>query len=135
MSRQVSLNTSYTDRLVKLLPIEFVTAYVAITQASQSSDILQPILLCTTTFFIILIPIYLIFIQHINSIFQIIITTLSFVVWSYSLGDAFRFGPWITTNLYDETIASVLLILWTSIVPILLPMKSSQTNGVHNVSN
>jgi hypothetical protein len=119
MARQVEADSSYSDRLLKLVPAEFVTAYVAATQAVQSQTALrQPVLLTLVVVFALLIPIYLFKFQGVTSRMQIAMTTLSFLIWTYTLGDAFQTGPWMPTDLFIPEIASIMLVLWTVIVPL-----------------
>lgn len=118
MGRQLNRDSNYTDRLLKLIPIEFVSIYLAISQAvSTDLSLRQPVLLSVIVLFSVLIPVYLYKIQAVKSYQQIALTIVSFLVWTYSLGDAYEAGEWIR-GVYNPTIASVLLLLWTGIAPI-----------------
>ena len=118
MGRQLYRDSNYTERLLKLIPIEFVSIYLAISQAvSTDLDLRQPVLICVIVLFVVLIPIYLYKIQTVKSYQQIVLTIVSFLVWTYSLGDAYEAGEWFR-GIHNPTIASVVLLLWTGIAPI-----------------
>jgi hypothetical protein len=48
----------------------------------------------------------------VEKISQIVVCSLSFVVWVYSLG-----GPFVHFNIHEPWISSVLLLLWTTFIP------------------
>ncbi len=122
MARQLEQGntvSAYSDRLLKLVPAEFVTVYVAVTQTVQSDLALrQPVLLIVIVVFMCLIPVYLYKIQSVDNHTQVILTTLSFVIWTYTLGDAFEPGTWIKADLHYPTLASVALLVWTGLMPL-----------------
>ena len=116
--RRLTSDSNYTDRLVMLIPVEFVSVYLAISQSvSTDLSLRQPILLSVIVLFTILIPVYLYKFQAVKSLQQIALTIVSFWVWTYSLGDAYEAGEWVR-GVYSPTLASVLLLLWTGIAPI-----------------
>lgn len=129
MGRQLYRDNHYTDRLLKLIPVEFISLYLAITQAvSDDLDLRQPVLLIVIVLFTILIPVYLYKIQSVKSHKQIVLTVFSFLVWTYSLGDAYMAGAWIR-DFHNTTIASVLLLLWTGMSPVFVTNKQESVNG------
>jgi hypothetical protein len=122
MPREIKEAQNYKDRLLKLIPSEIVAAYmvlagiIPLASAKWGTLIVSIILL-------ILVPFYLWKIHNVTRSSQIIVTSISFVVWVYSLGGPFQF--W---NLYQAWIGSVILVLWTLIVPLAInPKPQPQT--------
>lgn len=129
MAREVNKTQPYSDKLVKLIPSEIIGAYMVLSnilgfnagdiQASvkpypiTESD-LKPILL-QIVFFVLLIltPIYLKKISKVNNVNQLVVTTISFIIWVYTLG-----GPFVVWGLYYSLIGSVVLVLWSVIIPL-----------------
>lgn len=115
MGRVIDHSSSYGDKLAKLIPAEIIAAYIAIRGlVLHDSTIRETALITSGIILIILIPFYLIRIHHVQSKFQIIITCLSFVVWVFSVSIADFSGIIIS-----PAIGTVVLILWTTIVPII----------------
>ena len=132
MTRRVEADNVYTDRLVKLVPAEFVTAYVAISQSVQDElDLRQPVLLAVFILFVLVIPLYLQRVTEVTNRIQIAVTTASFVVWAYALGDAFQPGTLIHLNMYSSAVASVLLVVWTTVTPVFV--KEPEPPQMRNV--
>lgn len=125
MKRQIGPANTYADKLLKLVPAEFVSLYLAVTQViDPDSDMLQPILLSTTVLFLVFIPIYLTKVQNVTNRPQIALTMLTFYVWTYSLGDAYiDGGVLISYDLYRPEIGAAALIVCTGILPVLVQAK------------
>jgi hypothetical protein len=120
MAREIKEVQNYQDRLLKLIPSEIVGAYMVLQgiipadKAKWATTMVSGILLLFT-------PLYLNRIQKVNRPLQLGVTTLSFGVWVYSLG-----GPFQYWGLYQAWLGSVILVLWTLLVPILVnpqPLK------------
>lgn len=119
MGRQLHRDSNYSDRLFMLIPAEFVSVYVAISLIVKTElSLRQPVLLSVVILFVVLIPIYLHKIQDVQSRLQIVLTTVSFLVWTYTLGDAYQPGEWFNADLHHPVIASAALLLSTFIVPL-----------------
>ena len=58
--------------------------------------------------------------QGVTSRWQLFTTTGAFLIWTYTLGDAYEKGAW-TEDLHQPEIASVLLLLFTGIAPLFFP--------------
>jgi hypothetical protein len=129
MAREVNRTQPYSDKLVKLIPSEIIGAYMVLsnilgsTAGSMQASVktfpvtdndLKPILL-QVVFFILLIltPVYLKKISRVNNVTQLIVTTISFIIWVYTLG-----GPFIVWGIYYSLIGSVVLVLWSVIIPL-----------------
>ena len=68
---------------------------------------------------LVLVPFYLWKMQKIQRNSQVIFTMISFVVWLYSLD-----GPFAAWDLYEAWIGSLILVLWTLIIPLVVNPKS-----------
>ena len=124
MPREVNSTQSYADKLVKLVPTEIVGAYMVLSgmigvspaSSSKPSDMSSVLIIVVSIILLALTPIYLMRISHVKNVIQIVVTTLSFVVWVYTLG-----GPFLVIGIYYPIIASVILILWQMILPLVVP--------------
>jgi len=122
MAREIRVDQKYRDRLLKLIPSEIVAAYMVLAgiippdRAKWGTLIVSIVLL-------VLVPFYLWRMQNVQRNSQLIVTMISFVVWLYSLG-----GPFAAWGLYESWIGSVILILWTLIIPVLVNPKSQPAN-------
>jgi len=134
MAREVNSTQPYSDKLVKLIPSEIIGAYMVLsnilgsTAGSMQASVkpfpvtdndLKPILL-QVVFFVLLIltPVYLKKISKVNNVAQLIVTTVSFIIWVYTLG-----GPFIVWGIYYSLIGSVVLVLWSVVIPLFVPAK------------
>jgi hypothetical protein len=121
MAREIREVQDYQDRLLKLIPSEIVGAYMVLqgiipqAQAKWATTIVAAILL-------IMAPLYLNRIQKVRRGSQLVVTTISFAVWVYSLG-----GPFQSWGLYQAWLGSVVLVLWTLAVPLIVNPKSIQS--------
>lgn len=123
MSRQVNQTQPYADKLVKFIPSEIIASYMVISGIlGFSADVAtthdeSAILGIKIVFFVLLAltPLYLWKVSKVTSIPQMILSTVSFAIWVYTLGGPFSSAVW---NIYNGNYASIILILWTLIVPI-----------------
>ena len=128
MPRQVDDTQPYQDKLVKLIPTEIVGAYMVLTGilgvdptsaaiAGQIPDsVLKPVLIQVVFFaLLVLTPIYNVRVNRVSNIAQVVVTTLSYVVWVYTLG-----GPFVVWHVYYPVIGSVVLVLWSLIAPLIV---------------
>lgn len=118
MAREIRVDQNYRDRLLKLIPSEIVAAYLVLSgiiprEAKLGTLIVSIVLL-------VLVPFYLWRLHNVQRISQLVITAISFVVWVYSLGG----GPFAIWDLYEPWIASVILVLWTLVIPLVVNPKS-----------
>lgn len=125
---------NYQSLVLKLIPTEVVAAYIFISglipfENSGSGDnkykILQWIIF---GLLFIINPLYLRFASSVTNKKQIIVCTIGFAVWAFSLGNPFMT---IGGNLdFSRLIGSIVLALYTLIVPMFLKetkMQSSNT--------
>jgi len=126
MAREVNATQPFTDKLVKLIPTEIVGAYMVLAGtlgyaygvtpgAPPSADPEIKAILIQVVFFVLLglTPVYLWRISRVSNLTQLAVTTVSYVVWVYTLG-----GPFVVWGLYDGMVGSVVLVLWSLIAPL-----------------
>jgi hypothetical protein len=122
MPRLVKEDDPYLNSLLKYIPTEIVGAYLVIQGfilAAKPDEKLQfmAILISSVALFAIT-PFYLWRLQGVTAVAQIIISTISFAVWVYILG-----GPFVAWKIHYPLIGSILLVIWTLIIPIVLKKK------------
>jgi hypothetical protein len=118
MPREVDTMTSFTDKLVKLIPTEIVGAYTVFTgmiEASANADIKRVGLWAVFCLLLLLTPAYLLRVSKVRNGVQLAVASLSFAVWAYALG-----GPFKGLPLYDPLVGSVILGMWSVITPVLV---------------
>jgi len=122
MDREINNANTYKDVLLKLMPGEIVAAYMVIDgllPADQSFA--KWLALGASVILTILTPLYLRKLYNMKSWSQTLFTTGTFVVWLYWIG-----GPFKLWGLHSPPLGSILLVLWTLLVPFLnLPSKFS----------
>ena len=108
---------NYAAQIVKLIPIEIVGVYLGISNLISGQHIIQWVI-----FFIILVitPFYLKKVAKVEDRAQIIIATVSFIIWALSLGGPFE---WLLKDRLPEgftvqAMGGILIMLYTLIVPI-----------------
>ncbi|MDT8402683.1 MAG: hypothetical protein RQ743_13395 [Bacteroidales bacterium] len=122
MARQIKQENNYQSRLLKLIPSEIVAAYLVIIGFIPAGYEHSKILLTVVTaILLIMVPFYLISFMSVKGPLQIIFTSLSFLVWVYSIG-----GPFVYYGIHEAVIGSVLLVLWTLLIPFVVKPESSE---------
>ena len=114
MAREIQRRNPYKERLLKLIPTEIVAAYLVI-EGLIPQEATHGAVVSLISFGVLLglIPLYLKKTMQVHQPWQIVFTMVSFVVWVYSLG-----GPFIHYGLHISYMGSVLLILWTLLIPL-----------------
>jgi hypothetical protein len=124
-----SPDSTYLERVAKYVPVEVVAAFKACfaiitTQPHGTTQVVVGwFVFC---FFLIATPIYLYYmnLQAKDPLtgrplaIQLVIATLSYLVWSYALGGPFALHDW-----YQEWIGGILLILYTFAVGLYKPSQ------------
>lgn len=134
MGRQVSQTQTFADKLMKLIPTEIVGAYmvlagiigyppgstVYVAAAAEITDDAVRAFLIQFVFAVLLVltPIYLRRVGRVESVAQIAVSTLSFIIWVYSLG-----GPFVVWRCYYPLMGSVVLVLWAVFTPLLMTSR------------
>ena len=114
MSRAIDSHTTYLDRVAQLIPAEVVAAHLTIQGLVYSQIRIRDIAIeISALVLLILLPFYLQRLGVTNKK-QIFLTMGSFVAWvlAVSLPVHQRFG-------LDPLWGSVILILWTVVIPVL----------------
>jgi cation transport ATPase len=115
-SRSITENSSYLDKLVNLIPTEFVAAYLAIHNtvltAIPEEDTQTLTLLISGSILAITIPFYFVYSIQIRNKRQIVVSSLSFLIWVVSLGGILESFNW-----YYPVYSTIAIILWTLISP------------------
>jgi hypothetical protein len=126
MAREITSQEGYQDKLVKLIPTEIIGAYLFISTGilglnpaapaiPQDAETKAWILIVSMTL-LILTPLYLLRLSGVTNVMQLLVTTVSFLVWVYSLGGPFVVWDWG----YSPKIAGSVLVLWSLITPLLV---------------
>ena len=124
MAREINETQPYSDKLVKFIPTEIVGAYLMLAgflgfgpgaTPDASAKVDDVLIQVVFFFFLALVPVYMWVVSSVRHILQIVVATISFGVWVYSLG-----GPFEVWHLSNPTIASVVLVLWTFVPPLLV---------------
>jgi hypothetical protein len=114
MARQIKQDSTYADRLLKLVPAEWVSGYIAIKGILDSNqDVDSTIYFTVIAIQLIILPFYLIYALRIKNTSQIWLTSISFLVWVFSVGGQ-QFG---SLEWYYPYHGTIVLILWTSAIP------------------
>ena len=104
----------YVDRLVKLLPSEGVATYLVLD--GILGTLKQPVVVWVVTLvMLILTPVYLRRATHVRSVRQIVLSTVSFLVWAIAVGSALQQS---LGSYYQPACGSLLVVLFTFVVPI-----------------
>ncbi len=114
MARTIEQTNTYTEKLVKLIPTEWVSAYVAIKGILDSVRGPHLAYYMAILALLVLLPLYLRRVLHVQAVNQIAMTMGSFVVWVFSLGGDHVGTIWW----YEPYQGSIGLILWTLVIPI-----------------
>ena len=108
MARTIKPDQDYKSKLLKLIPSEIIAAYMVIHgifggQVIEvgEKDLSHVVGWSVFAALLILTPLYLVKIHNVKSKAQILLTTLSFPVWVYTIGGPFKMAGW-----YQPQIAS-----------------------------
>jgi hypothetical protein len=109
----------FNSRVMKYIPAEVVAVYVFVDAIiKQSADLESMSVLMWITFIAIFVmtPLYLWKVQKVAKWVQIVICTVAFAVWVFSLG-----GPFAALSWYEPIYGAVLLPLFTFAAGIVEP--------------
>jgi len=115
--RQITKASSYTDRILKLVPAEFIAAYLAIHNAAASTELDEGrkfyIYLVSSLILFVILPVYSWLVLQITSVRQTIASCVSFVIWVVSMGGLLETYAW-----YLPLYATIAIIIWTVAAPL-----------------
>ena len=106
----------YTARLIKYIPAEVVALYITLKSILEASNQSGSTVLQWLIFIFCLggTYVYLRRVAHVSKQTQLILSTLAFVVWAYSMKGPFG-------NLYDPLFGALLLPMFTFTIPLIEP--------------
>lgn len=120
--KDISHNSDYKDRLLKLIPGEVVAAYITIDGIiPRDHEFAKWVAVGAALLLLLAIPLYMTQLYAVKNWQQIGFTMGSFLIWLYSLGGPFEL--WTLRGdlpLHIPFIGSILLILWTLLVPVVV---------------
>jgi hypothetical protein len=127
MGRKVQESDSYLEALLKLIPSEIVTLYLAASALIVEQD--QEIHWILAVIFVIATPLWLYRFSNIaegglnlQEWLQLGASTGAMIVWVFSLGGPFGFEEWYVDN--QEILVPLVLLIYTGLIaPILLGKK------------
>ncbi len=115
MGRSIEGENSFLQVLLKLIPSEVIAVFIFIQGVMPPFPVPHVLI---TLLLVALTPIYLRQASGVRSRAQLIVSTLSFVVWVYAIGAGplrFVHRPW-----YEPWHGAVALAVWTLVPPIFL---------------
>lgn len=113
---------TFLINLTKLVPAEIITAYMVI-QAFLPHQLLPTLIVGAAL--LVMTPLYLIFAMKIGKPMQVIISSLSFVVWLFAIGGPFVFFAW-----YHPWLAGLVLCIYTMLPPMIYGTKTGVTVNI-----
>ena len=123
MSREITTNSEYAERLAKIIPSELIAAFIAVDGILNAIPEQKTILLSIVCVILaILVPIHLRLVSGVRNPVQLFVSTVSFAVWVFSIG-----GPFGATEWYRSAMGATALIVWTVIIP-LFPLAPKRSN-------
>jgi hypothetical protein len=135
MGRAIEQENTFLQILLKLIPSEVIAVFVFI-QGVLPRQIIPH--LVVTLLLVAITPVYLSWATGVRSRPQLVISTLSLVVWIYAMG----IGPlrFVRPPYYEPWHGAVALAIWTLVPPMFLargreppaqdpPQKTSEPNG------
>lgn len=115
----------YRSKVLKLIPAEIVAAYLTLKEflaVGQANTLRDWVSWLVFLILLILTPVYYNKVTKVKSFKQLLITSLAFIVWVFSIGGPI--GDWLIKNGYlsvadKSLVAGVALILFTLIAPLI----------------
>ncbi len=120
------LYDNYLTKLLKLIPAEIVTLYITLSAILESSkETTKTLELTVFAIVFILTPLYIYIITKEENrkppYKQIIISTISFVVWVFALGGPFLYFKW-----YKRIYGALLLPIYTFLIPLVFGKRKNK---------
>ena len=105
----------YTDMLLKLIPAEVVAVWVTVSGIiASASNVPAWLPWVVATVMLVLTPLYLRRVAKITKLRQVVLSTIAFVIWIFSLGGA----PFEVLTGGNHLYGAMLLPIYTFAVPI-----------------
>jgi len=124
MGRAIEQENSFLQVLLKLIPSEVIAVFIFV-QGVMPGEFWPHFILAVVL--VALTPLYLSRAAGVQSRAQLVLSTLSMVVWIYAMGT----GPlrFVRPPYYEPWHGAVLLAVWTLVPPMLLTQKAEQADG------
>ena len=126
MGRAIEQENSFLQVLLKLIPSEVIAVYVFVQGVMPGRFWLH---FAFALLLVGLTPLYLLKAGGVKSNAQLVLSTLSLVVWIYAMGT----GPlrFVRPPYYEPWHGAVLLAVWTLVPPMLLTGGAAETPAPH----
>jgi hypothetical protein len=123
MGRAIEQENSFLQVLLKLIPSEVIAVFIFV-QGVMPGEFWPHFIMAVVL--VALTPLYLSRAAGVQSRAQLVLSTLSMVVWIYAMGT----GPlrFVHPPYYEPWHGAVLLAVWTLVPPMLLTQKADQAN-------
>lgn len=118
MSRSINNKDEFKDKLLKIIPSEIVAAYLAIQGLLAGQGKIAITIVICVLFLITFL--YLDKIEGVKDSMHKIFSSISFLVWVYAVAPESILG-----KLYNASLASIILILWTLVIPLIVANKTN----------
>ena len=117
-------DNSFIKALLKLIPSEIIAVFIFLQGVLPERLIPH---LVVSLLLIGITPLYLYTAMGVRSAGQLVVSTLSMLVWIYALGQ----GPvrFLGSPLYEPWYGSAVLAIWTLVPPMLLYRGGGQSSG------
>lgn len=102
--------SEYSKRLLKNIPSEILGAYVAINGMLSASPTPNWLYWIIFGVLLVLTPLWLRFGQEVKQVWQLVLSTIAFLIWAMTVPGAFDVVP------YAATIGGALVIIYSGIV-------------------
>lgn len=107
-----NITDNYLSRLFKYIPTEIIGVFIVTDSILKSQEYYNVILgLIVFVTLLIITPVYLFKVQQVTKYSQLVISSLCFVVWSFSIG-----GPFVAASWYDPIQSALLLPVFTLLI-------------------
>jgi hypothetical protein len=122
MGRSIEQENSFLQVLLKLIPSEVIAVFIFI-QGVMPRSLLPH--LVVALLLVAITPVYLYWAAGVRSRAQLVVSTLSLVVWIYAMG----VGPlrFLRAPFYEPWHGAVALAVWTLVPPMVLARSSAET--------
>ena len=110
ITRQIEEGEPHRDKVIKLIPAEIVAAYLLM--QANLIELGQIVIWVVIVILFIITFLYLRFFGKVTNKLQLMFSTLSFLVWVFSIAPRE-----ILDGFYRPQLASVVLVLWTLLIP------------------
>lgn len=115
--RSITTESTYGDKIIKLVPGEFVAVFIAIDSALRASALGEPdrhfALAVSGVILLVLLPFFLKWKLNVSSASHIFVSTVSFVIWFTSIENVLTTEWW-----YRPVYSTIAMMLWTLMSPL-----------------